>query len=304
MHECRIYETKPFLKKDPSFPLHALYKKPFSVVRAEPDGSIFSYHSPHSMNVYLSLRYSRLYLNWGFVEDENNLRLFEYNTEFPYTGTIACSDFGACSFEKGRLIEKESTVRTEPKLSDDIISLFSKTDTELFIHAFCSRLKRVEKGRQGYMENLSRFLHEQIPHKNQNLPADETDIEKLHQYIYFDNIYVEDEYETAADMLIDLVEETYEYTVQEECDSRSYDFFMKKERRDLRRRLHNAFSRSELNSLLNFCLDYAETDNSVLIPDKQKIDLLTLLHLAHSYRKPRRIHHHHRRRHLQAYLED
>lgn len=83
MHECRIYETKPFLKKDPSFPLRAFYKKPFSVVRAEPDGSIFSYHSPHSMNVYLSLRYSRLYLNWGFVEDENNLRLFEYNTEFP-----------------------------------------------------------------------------------------------------------------------------------------------------------------------------------------------------------------------------
>ena len=36
-----------------------------------------------SFNVYLSLRYSRLYLNRGFVEDENNLRLFEYNTEFP-----------------------------------------------------------------------------------------------------------------------------------------------------------------------------------------------------------------------------
>jgi len=83
MHECRFYETSPFLKEDPSFPLHAMYKKPYSFVRVEPDGSIFSYHSPHSMNVYLTLRYSQLYLNWGFVEEENNLRLFEYNTEFP-----------------------------------------------------------------------------------------------------------------------------------------------------------------------------------------------------------------------------
>lgn len=146
MHECRNYETSPFLKEDPCFPLCSLYKKPYSALRVEPNGSIYSYHSPHSMNVFLTLRYSRLYLNWGFVEEENNLRLFEYNTEFPYTGTIVCSDFGACIFENGRLIEKENPeVHIAPKRSADTVSLPSKEDAELFIHAFCSHLIRIEK---------------------------------------------------------------------------------------------------------------------------------------------------------------
>ena len=312
MHECRIFETKPFLKKDPIFPLCALYKKPYSVVRAEPDGSIFSYHSPHSMNVYLSLRYSRLYLNWGFVEDENNLRLFEYNTEFPYTGTIVFSDFGARSFENGRLIEKETPgARTEPKFSDDILSLFSETETEFLIQTFCTPLKRIEKERQTYRENLSRFLHEQIPNKNKNLLFDETDIEKLHQYIYFDNIYVEDEYETVLDILIELAEntfklaqETFKNTMPKKCTYHAYKAFIKEERRALRRRLHDTFSRLELNSLLKFWSDYAETDHPVPIPDKQKIDLLTLFNLVSSYGNPPCMSHYHRHKHLQKFLAD
>lgn len=301
MPEYRIFRTKPFLKEDPVFPLHELYKKPYSVLRAELDGSIFSYHSPHSMNVYLTLRCSRLYLNWGFVEDENSLRLFEYNTEFPYTGTIVCSDFGTCSFENGRLIEPEKTeAHTEPTFSADILSAIPETDMESLIQAFCTPLKRIETERQLYIENLSRFLHEQIPNKNKNLLSDERDIEKLHQYIYFDNIYVEDEYETVFDILAKLAEntfkiaqETFKNTVpKRKCNYHFYKLFLKEKRRALRRQLYSTFSRSELNSLLKFWSDYAETDRSVPAPDERKIDLLTLLNLTSSYTTPPHISRH------------
>lgn len=64
------------------------------------------------------------------------------------------------------------------------------------------------------MENLSRFLHAQIPYKNQNLMFDETDIEKLHEYVYFDTIYIEDEYETVAAVLIEIAKEMHDKNVQ------------------------------------------------------------------------------------------
>ena len=43
---------------------------------------------------------------------------------------------------------------------------------------------------------------------------DETDIEKLHEYVYFDTIYIEDEYETVAAVLIEIAKEMHDKNVQ------------------------------------------------------------------------------------------
>jgi len=206
------------------------------------------------------------------------------------------------------LTEKESPdVHTSPKLSADILSLISKTDMELFIHAFCSRLKRVENERRVYMERLSHFLHEQIPNKNQNLMVDEIDVEKLHKYIYFDNIYVEDEYGTVFAILTEVAKENFEKTAPKEVVFHFHDFFTDEERRAFRKQLHNTFNRQELTSILKFWSDYEETNDISLISDEQKINLLTLLNLAPSYSKTSqspRMTYHHRRKRLRDYLDD
>ena len=284
MPEDRIYESTPHLKESPDFPLHALYKEPTTVVRVEPDGSIFSHRSSHELHVYLTLRYDRLYLNWCFYEEDDHLRLFEYNTEFPYTGTIVFSDFGARSFENGHLTEKDTPeVRDTLIPSPETLALISDKDMEFLIRKFYSHLNAIEKRRQSYAENLSAFLHTKIPQKNQGVLSDEIDIEQLHRHVYFDTIYVEDEYETVLAILIGMAKEIYENTVSKEYASHFDAFFTSKKRRALQRRLRNAFSRRTLRSMIQSHADPITEEDASSMTEEQKIEFLSLLHLIPLY---------------------
>ena len=263
MYEMYLGRSTPTLFKDKSFPLKDEIKSYGRVLRVEPDGTIFSYTSPDSLNVYLVIEYGQLYLKWAFSGDKDGMRFYEYNMKFPYTGT-----FNGLEFREGNLVETRkkydkkcfegqtyTPIRKE-EFNDEII--------ETFVLEFCAFLREKYNELKNYHDELSSLFYKHIPEENNNLLKDEVIRERIHKYMYHSRLLYCNEYEIIRKAMLHFSQVWFESIYPASKDMGLYftDCFESYQWHYVEMHMRNAFDRKTLANLIRRCLE--ENDSKTL----------------------------------------